>query len=207
MNYRREWARKRYAEDPDYRRRRLQSGRAYRAAHKAEINERLRRKRATDPEYRERRRARCRGARGRRNMLKTHYGMSLEDYDALLARQKFACAICKKRTEQPLCVDHCHSSGVVRGLLCNKCNVGLGCYGDEPNLTLAATLYLMASRIARARNTPGLGARALPRDDGHSPTRDTPGPLAATEAPHRPTEDDEHDERERPMESAGRKIS
>jgi len=95
-------------------------------------NDRKRRKWATDPEFRERERAR-------------RYGLSLQEFRALLAQQADACAICRK-SAQRLCVDHCHSTGKVRGFLCHKCNLGLGCYDDDPNLTAAATAYLKAAR-------------------------------------------------------------
>ncbi len=130
---RREWYRKRYAEDPEYRRRTLASNRAYAAAHKAELNEHQRRRWKTNPKYREEKRAR-------------RYGISVQDYKIMLARQRGACAICRKKSEQTLCIDHCHKTGKVRGLLCRKCNIALGFYGDDPRLTRAATAYLEASQ-------------------------------------------------------------
>jgi hypothetical protein len=76
----RERRRKRYAEDPEYRERILATNRAWNAAHKTALNERI----ATDSEYRERCLARRRGEPARRSQLK-FYGLSLEDYNALLA--------------------------------------------------------------------------------------------------------------------------
>lgn len=146
MFRRREWKRKRYAENPEYRRKELEYSRAYYAAYKAEINANRRRRWASDPEYRERALARNGGNYRRRHHLKLQYGMSLEEYDALLARQGGACAICKRKFDKTLCVDHCHTTGGVRGLLCRKCNAGLGCYDDEPSLMLAAAAYLKAFR-------------------------------------------------------------
>ena len=87
---------------------------------------------ATDPGYRDKERAR-------------RYGLSLDDYRAMLTRQGNACAICRKPNAH-LCIDHCHATGRVRGLLCNKCNTGLGCYDDDPGLMEAATAYLKAMR-------------------------------------------------------------
>jgi AAA domain/Recombination endonuclease VII/Homeodomain-like domain len=75
--------------------------------------------------------------------IKRRYGLSREAFDALLARQGGVCGICKKH--RPLCVDHCHVTGKVRGLLCHKCNRGLGHYNDDPDLTRAATAYLEVS--------------------------------------------------------------
>ena len=60
-------------------------------------------------------------------------------------RQKNVCGICKT-PGKPLCVDHCHATGKVRGLLCRDCNLGLGNYKDNPVFTRAATAYLEAAR-------------------------------------------------------------
>ena len=63
----------------------------------------------------------------------------------MLERQGKVCGICKT-PGKPLCVDHCHATGKVRGLLCRDCNLGLGNYKDNPVFTRAATAYLEASR-------------------------------------------------------------
>ena len=148
----RERQKKRYAEDLEYRERTLAYNRAYNAAHKAELNKRRRDRRRTDPEYRERCLAGRRGDRARNTRLKFSYGISTDDYDALLGQQNGICAICETQSEQTLCVDHCHSTGMVRGLLCRKCNLGLGYYDDEPRLLLKAIAYLKRSRrIAETR--------------------------------------------------------
>jgi hypothetical protein len=68
--------------------------------------------------------------------------MSLQDYNAMLEAQGGACAVCRKKTKLTLCVDHCHHTGAVRGLLCVKCNAGLGCYEDQPSLMRAGADYL-----------------------------------------------------------------
>jgi Recombination endonuclease VII len=123
--------RQRYAEDPEYRERKLARDRRYVAAHKDVLNERRRLKWRTDPEYRVRDRL-CR------------HGLSREDYQGLLARQGGACAIC--RSKHPLDIDHCHSTRQVRGLLCRKCNLGLGLFDDDIDRMLAAIAYLEISR-------------------------------------------------------------
>ena len=89
-------------------------------------------------------------AQSRRKKLAA-YGMTQEDYDQLHAKQNGQCAIC--RTEKgmtgkrllPLYVDHCHKTLKVRGLLCQKCNAGLGMFRDDPRLGLAALDYLTRS--------------------------------------------------------------
>ena len=68
----------------------------------------------------------------------------MEDYDRMLARQQGACAICKQKSHEKLCVDHSHSTGEVRGLLCRKCNTGLGCYDDESSRIREAAAYVDA---------------------------------------------------------------
>ena len=138
-----EWARKRYAENPEYRRRRNENNRAYRAVHKAEINER-RRQRRRNPEYREKQ-ENAQRLRNRRKSKLEVYGITLEDYNAMLVRQGGVCEICKKQRPETLCIDHCHSTGKVRGLLCRNCNSALGFYEDDPRVTRAATVYLEAA--------------------------------------------------------------
>lgn len=82
----------------------------------------------------------------RRYGLKRHYGITEEQYQALHSQQGGACFICKRDESQilynRLYVDHCHDSKVVRGLLCNQCNVGLGAFKDSPHLLVEAIKYL-----------------------------------------------------------------
>lgn len=65
------------------------------------------------------------------------YGISLEERKALGNR----CMICSKETGK-LCVDHDHTTGKVRGLLCDNCNKGLGLFQDLPVLLEKAINYL-----------------------------------------------------------------
>ena len=78
--------------------------------------------------------------------LKDKYGITLEDYDRMLEDQGGSCAVCG--TEHPggkgrFHVDHNHSTGKVRGLLCHSCNVGLGALKDSPEVLLKAATYLL----------------------------------------------------------------
>lgn len=80
-------------------------------------------------------------------------GISVEQYDRMLADQGGVCAICKqperRRTRWGtdttlLPVDHDHKTGVIRGLLCHACNKGVGLFKDDPNRLTAAAEYLRA---------------------------------------------------------------
>jgi hypothetical protein len=142
----RERHRLRMLTDPAYREAVRAKRRRYRAAHKEELAERRRLKRLTDPEYREKQLERERVWR-RRTYFREVYRISLADYDAMLALQHGACAICKRTPGKRLAVDHCHTTGKVRGLLCAKCNSGLAFFQDNPRYLAAATAYLQASRV------------------------------------------------------------
>lgn len=80
------------------------------------------------------RRAFCRrwGAKNKEKIrnyqLKFRYGISRQQYDVLFDRQNGKCALCLTAQERPLFVDHHHTTGVVRGLLCIKCNTLIGYY-------------------------------------------------------------------------------
>lgn len=75
--------------------------------------------------------------------LKKQYGLSLEDFLALQEYQNSSCAICGKVTTK-LYVDHCHTTGKVRGLLCMNCNTGLGHFKDNQTFLAKAIEYLEA---------------------------------------------------------------
>lgn len=68
------------------------------------------------------------------------YGLSKEAYEALLKNSNNVCAICK--SEAILLVDHDHNNGKVRGMLCRKCNSGLGYFDDKILLLRNAAEYL-----------------------------------------------------------------
>lgn len=72
------------------------------------------------------------------------YGITLEQYNIMLAKQNNVCAICKKEctSGRKLAVDHCHTTNHVRGLLCINCNRGLGYFKDSSSLLLDAQNYL-----------------------------------------------------------------
>jgi hypothetical protein len=109
----------------------------------------------TEPAKREQRRARARAryakqraevvASQRRHYLKKKYGITDETYAEMLESQGGRCAICARGCRRRLAVDHCHATGRVRGLLCASCNLGIGKFGDSPELLLAAAIYVEAA--------------------------------------------------------------
>jgi hypothetical protein len=77
--------------------------------------------------------------RGRR--YKSVYGITMEEYEKMYKKQKGKCQLCGKK-EKKLKVDHCHSNGQVRGLLCTTCNTGLGHLKDNTSILENAIQYL-----------------------------------------------------------------
>ena len=87
----------------------------------------------------------------KRSDLKKKYGISLEQFNEMKNSQQHVCAICKQpetaidhRTKKfrDLAVDHCHTSGEIRGLLCTRCNTAIGLLQDDVDLLARAISYL-----------------------------------------------------------------
>lgn len=74
--------------------------------------------------------------------LRTRYNMTKEEYETILLSQNNCCAICKGKCTRKFAVDHDHDTGKIRGLLCNKCNRGLGLFLDNPSFLEEAASYL-----------------------------------------------------------------
>ena len=72
----------------------------------------------------------------RRWNLASRYGMTPEEYDAMLTKQRGVCALCSQEMKRPV-VDHCHQTGRVRGILCHHCNIKLPVLEDMGWLMLA----------------------------------------------------------------------
>ena len=73
------------------------------------------------------------------------YGITKVEFDRRFAEQGGKCAICFKE-QRSLCVDHCHSTGAIRGLLCTQCNSALGLLGDTEEGLRRALAYLQGAR-------------------------------------------------------------
>lgn len=82
---------------------------------------------------------------------KSNYGLTQEQYDALLEKQGGRCAIVGCESEGPLHVDHCHDSGTVRGLLCGGCNKALGFIRNNPIIATGLALYLESVSLTSLR--------------------------------------------------------
>lgn len=76
---------------------------------------------------------------------KEKYGITIKDYEVYLMKQDGKCAICKKEDTTKLAVDHRHSDGKVRGLLCKKCNLAIGLFHDDISILFSAIEYLSKS--------------------------------------------------------------
>ena len=90
------------------------------------------------------RESRARQGGSRKYHLKRRYGLTPEEFDGFLAKQGFLCPICLKRPA--VHVDHDHSTGKVRGILCEMCNGGLGQFRDNPETIESAIEYLERHR-------------------------------------------------------------
>ena len=82
----------------------------------------------------------------RAKLYKKRYGITVADYDVKLEQQGGKCAICHSTSPGPkkehFCVDHNHTTGAVRGLLCSDCNAAIGLLNDSTNVITSALSYL-----------------------------------------------------------------
>lgn len=84
-------------------------------------------------------------ARDYASKIKRKYGVTKEDFQRMLAEQNGVCAICRETSDKSLHIDHNHTTGKVRGLLCNGCNLAIGIMKDSPARLISAAQYLVRS--------------------------------------------------------------
>jgi hypothetical protein len=101
---------------------------------------------------------------GRKYHLKQTYNLKIEEYNKMFNEQNGCCAICgvhQNELTQKLNVDHDHKSGIVRGLLCNCCNSGLGYFKESIKNLVKAKQYLKNGNyiIKNVKNSGGGGAK------------------------------------------------
>ena len=141
-------SRARRERDPEHRER-------YRAANRERINETQRRwntaHREQCHEYSRKWRESHR-RKDRNKHLVGKFGITADEWDARFGQQGGRCAICGAESHggQGWHTDHDHGAGTVRGILCHKCNVGLGCFNDDPARLKAAARYLLAAELPLA---------------------------------------------------------
>ena len=78
---------------------------------------------------------------GQQKHRASHYGITPEEYDAMLLGQGGCCLICGI-SNRKLVIDHCHNTGLIRGILCLNCNAGIGMLNDDLKLLHQAIWYL-----------------------------------------------------------------
>lgn len=88
--------------------------------------------------------------RDQANHLLNRYGLTVQEYQTLLDYQGHACAICARGLAAGAAVDHDHTTGITRGILCFRCNRRLlPASGDRPELHIAAAEYLASPPAVR----------------------------------------------------------
>ena len=100
--------------------------------------------------------------KGKEEKLLYQYGLTLFDYNAILKKQKNKCGLCKSDFDFKVsnklnypCVDHDHENNKVRGIVCRRCNSGLGGFKDSPSLVKKAFKWLNTARYNGQEASPG----------------------------------------------------
>ena len=79
--------------------------------------------------------------------MRRRYGITLDEYDEMFEQQNGKCAICgtreKAKGKTRMNIDHCHTTGKVRALLCNNCNSGIGKFKEDINIMSNAISYII----------------------------------------------------------------
>jgi hypothetical protein len=91
--------------------------------------------------------------------LQKTYGLSLELFQQMFENQEGLCGVCgclmnnaKLVSNSKCCVDHCHNTGVVRGLVCHACNKGMGALKDDPWILQGAVNFLQTPMPSYSEN-------------------------------------------------------
>ncbi len=87
----------------------------------------------------------CALQQGKESKYRTRYGLELEEKEKMVFLQNEKCVICGDDIsgERKAVVDHDHNTNVVRAILCQSCNKGLGCFRDDPEILEKAKAYLL----------------------------------------------------------------
>ena len=98
----------------------------------------------------------------RERWLKSKFGITQAEFDELLESVGGACQICGRtegaskwcKKEGHLAIDHVHTTGEMRGILCDSCNPGIGFFKDDPDLLEKAAAYLRDFETKRGAPVP-----------------------------------------------------
>lgn len=133
-------------------RKRIQSYRSHAkhgAKNRVKLNERSKAYARNNREYHKRRWKEAKKANpekfkayARRALLKQRYGMTVAEHDAMLQESAGLCDLCRKPFDGKISIDHCHSTGKVRGLVHPSCNFMLGHAKDDPDVLEMGAVYL-----------------------------------------------------------------
>lgn len=152
------YLRRRYHNDPDYRRKVVLKRRKWRTENpekQAEYNKKWYWKNREHSLLKVREARKRNGVKWNLNKRLRLYGITLEAYNSILESQNGLCAICDRTLiSKSSAVDHEHLTGKVRGILCSSCNRALGLLRDSDSLLLKAISYLRKhSHILRASSS------------------------------------------------------
>ncbi len=141
-----------YAADPEFRAAAQEQGRKWRLANPEKAAAQAERERQRRAEERSTPEGRARVAKANlRQWLRSQYGMTVAEYEVLVREQGGVCQVCRKpcRRHARLSVDHCHETGAIRGLLCDRCNKVLGMVEDSADLLEGLAQYVVKSATLR----------------------------------------------------------
>lgn len=99
----------------------------------------------------------CKKKRDRKSVLRFKYNLTFEQFDNMLVKQEYKCKICNYLLDfsfknKKVHIDHCHTTGKVRGILCGPCNAGLGMLKENINILKNAITYLENAERNKTEN-------------------------------------------------------